>query len=682
MWLKKGSIAAVFVLLLLLIVFFDIQERISVSFYTLLPESESKKALLIYEKINKSQEVVLAANGTQFDEIVQKISMLEKYEDIRLSSSKIGDFTSKYLFYMQDMPTSLPNEGEVYEKLSNLKNDLLNGFGFTVNKNDPLSLFSPRKNHITAPNIDGFSHTFAFRLNITPQEYEEYYDKLHEIAKEAYLFSPFFYQVENSRAFKSQAKFILGLSAVILGLLYIYWLRKPSLFIFSCLTLLSSAAFAQLIAAIIWREISIFSLIFSAAVSTISIDYMFHYYLHDMYGSKKGFSKPVFYGFATTFITFLALGFVNFTLISQIAVTAAMSLLFAYLCFAFVYPHLGFGDVSARGFKLKTKSLLPPTLLCICSIFIILSSFFWVRVNFDIKSLNVKNDALEQKQELLSKSFNNQTAILISADTLDELIEKSKTLKDGFAPASLLLSQKEYEARYNELNGLDFAHLRENIAFYADKLGFKKDFFRNAYSDEMLTLPLPVYEDEFLNDNILKIMKLEDKIYAVGFYDKNSADLSNEKDFTLIDSVTLFQKELQNVAKELIIVAIFAAFLIVFVIMLCAKKDFARAFSFVLTPLGACSLIFIFIPMNVLHIFMLVIVLAISVDYGIYSVCLANERTNEAIYYSLLSTIAGFGVLAFSSILALQAIGITALCAAFTVMILLYFNKAKDETYS
>ncbi|MDR0408268.1 MAG: hypothetical protein LBH45_05100 [Campylobacteraceae bacterium] len=675
MWLKRGSLVVVFILLLLLIVLFDVQKRISVSFYTLLPEGNSKEALLIYQKINKSQEVILAANGMQFDEILQKISMFKGYETLYLSP-QISDFVNRYFFYLQNAPNSLPNSDEIYEKLSKLRNDLLNGFVFEINKNDPLSLFSSHQNYISAPNIEGFEHTFVFRLNITPEEYEQYYDELHKIAEGAYLFSPFFYQVENSRGFKLQAKLILGLSAVILGLLYIYWLKKPSLLFFSCLTLLSSTAFAQLMAGIIWREISIFSLIFSAAVSTISIDYMFHCYLHDMYGDKKGFSKPVFYGFATTFIAFLVLGFVNFTLISQIAITAASSLLFAYVCFAFIYPHLEFGNVELRRSEFRTKNIFSPALICVCSILVIIFSPFWIKFNFDIKSLDIKNSDLEQKQELLSRSLNNQTAILISSDTFDELIESSKALKDGFAPASLLLSQKEYEAKYDELSRLDFASLRKNIAFYANKLGFKKGFFDNAYSDEMLILPPPVYGDEFLNDNTLKIMKSKDKVYAAGFYDKNRANLLSKDNILVVDSVSLFHKELKSVIKELAAVAIFIVFLITFTIVVSSKRDFMRAFSFVLVPLAACFLMFIFIPINVLHIFMLVIILAISVDYGIYSVC-STTRTIKAIYYSLFSTIAGFGVLAFSSILALQSIGITALCAAFSIMILLRFEKAK-----
>ncbi|MDR3346201.1 MAG: hypothetical protein LBS73_03405 [Campylobacteraceae bacterium] len=682
MWFKRGSLVVVFLTLLTLVWAFDIQKRISSSFDALLPEGNSKESLLIYQKINRAQEVILADEPDDMEDLTQKISSLKGYQAIYPASEQISEFRDLYRFYLHDAPDFLPKGDEVYAKLLKLKEDLSEGFKFSLDKNDPLSLFAAKENFYSMPSVKGFDDVSVFRLDITPNEYEEYYDKLREIAPDAYLFSPFFYQVENTRIFKSQVKIILSLSAIILGLLYIYWLRKPSLFFFSCVTLFSSAAFAQLVAGMIWREISMISFAFSAAVSTISVDYMFHCYLHDMYGSKKGFSKPVFYGFITTFTAFLALGFVKFTLISQIALSASCALAFSYVCFAFVYPHLGFGDAKTKGMSVKSTNILSPLLICAVSILLISGSFFWTGFDTNIKSLDVKNENLQQKEKMILGNVGNQSAVLISSESVDELIDKAQTLKGAFVPISSLLSTKDFEARAAELGALDFAALRQDIAFYAQKAGFREGYFDNAYSDTMLNPPKPVYSDEFLNESFLKTAKIKEKFYAVGFYDKNSLALPQNDDVLAIDSMLLFQAELKSAAKELMIAGVFIVFLIVFVIAFCAKEKFLKAFSFVLAPLAVCSLIFVFTPMSVLHIFMLVIVMAISVDYGIYSVVLGGKRTNEAVFYSLLSTIAGFGVLAFSTISSLQAMGITALCAAFTIWFLIYFIKADDETDS
>ena len=60
-----------------------------------------------------------------------------------------------------------------------------------------------------------------------------------------------------------------------------------------------------------------------------------------------------------------------------------------------------------------------------------------------------------------------------------------------------------------------------------------------------------------------------------------------------------------------------------------------------------------------MHLFSLIILIAIGIDYGIY-MSNSNKQTQTvlAIKYSLLSTFAAFGVLVFSSITALSSIGI------------------------
>ncbi len=52
---------------------------------------------------------------------------------------------------------------------------------------------------------------------------------------------------------------------------------------------------------------------------------------------------------------------------------------------------------------------------------------------------------------------------------------------------------------------------------------------------------------------------------------------------------------------------------------------------------------------NILHLFMLFVLLSISIDFGIYMGSRKiNNNSYKAVLYSLLSTFAGFGVLIFS----------------------------------
>jgi hypothetical protein len=669
--LKRSSLAAIFILLAVFVYTLDIKDKLSSSFYVLLPEGNSKETLLLYQTIEHAQYVVLAAKDMA--QMLEKIERLKGYG--KLSSEENLNFLKEYRFYLADTPEVLPNHEQIKERLANSKQELLEGFTLQIDKDDPLLLFKSTKTAASFPFIEGFDTSAVFKLNIAPNEYEKYYDALLDIVenREAFVFSPFFYQVENAKIFASQVKFILFVSMAVLALLYLYWLKQPALLICVILTLLSAAAFSQIIAALIWNEISLYSLIFSAAVSAVSIDYMFHYYILGLY-KKPSFSKNVFLGFFTTFAAFAALSLVNFTLISQIALTSAAALLFAYLSFAFIYPHLGFGETKRRRFDFNGKKLLSPIFICIVSLIIIILSSFWIRPNYDIKSLDIKNYSLDAKAKMVNSA--NQTAILLKADSLDELIQKAKLLQKQGAvlSAASLLSTNEYRQKLSKIKALDFASLKENITAAALLVGFKKDYFNNAYADTLLYPKPPVYTKEFLSGN--QIMQFKDKFYASGYYTGGGLI---EDDVTAINSAHLFEKELMQIREELIFAGGFIAILIILTIIFAARKAFFRVFSFILTPLAFCLCIFIFTEITILHIFMLVIIAAMSVDYGIYSISKGGEKVKEAICYSLLSTVAGFGVLALSSIASMRAIGITALCACFTIMILLYFMETENE---
>ena len=84
--------------------------------------------------------------------------------------------------------------------------------------------------------------------------------------------------------------------------------------------------------------------------------------------------------------------------------------------------------------------------------------------------------------------------------------------------------------------------------------------------------------------------------------------------------------------------------------------------------------------LNILHIFILFIILSISIDYGIYiSSYKTDKNTNKAIFYSILTTFAGFGVLIFSSINALFSIGISATVGVLSILFLLIFLKKEKS---
>lgn len=74
---------------------------------------------------------------------------------------------------------------------------------------------------------------------------------------------------------------------------------------------------------------------------------------------------------------------------------------------------------------------------------------------------------------------------------------------------------------------------------------------------------------------------------------------------------------------------------------------------------------------------MLFIIVALSIDYGIY-LSKSSLPTKQAILFSVLSTFAGFGVLVFSSIGVLFYIGEVATLGLGALVILMLVGKNED----
>lgn len=138
----------------------------------------------------------------------------------------------------------------------------------------------------------------------------------------------------------------------------------------------------------------------------------------------------------------------------------------------------------------------------------------------------------------------------------------------------------------------------------------------------------------------------------------------------------MFEDELIKIEKELIFYGALSIFFIISIISISYRKNILIYLSFLFFPFSMILSLTLFIELNILHIFILFIILSISIDYGIYiSSYKKDKNTNKAIFYSILTTFAGFGVLIFSSINALFSIGISATIGVLSILFLLIFLK-------
>ena len=187
---------------------------------------------------------------------------------------------------------------------------------------------------------------------------------------------------------------------------------------------------AILVVTQLYEEVSIFVIAFGVSISSISIDYMFHHYMHEHYSKQKRINKEVLYGFITTGLAFFILSFISFALIQQISIFALCSLFISYLHFAFLYPFIGFDTKKSLQFNLPTFHI-KPYVLFIASIITLFITVRYLEFDFNIKNLDFDNQPLKKKEAFFKNRLTSyqEVPILISAKSIDQLIVHAKQVK-------------------------------------------------------------------------------------------------------------------------------------------------------------------------------------------------------------------------------------------------------------
>lgn len=700
--LIKLSNFFIFSLALLILFLSNNYTHITNNILSILPQSENKEILQAYEKYTNSKSILLSIKG-QDQKTFEKLKKIEKeivsIEGLELNNKLVNldllKYQQEYQLYLNTLNSNKLNSLDIKHEIKTLYDNLLNSFfPIIINKNDPLNLFPKIENnqilkmknqHIILKDYGYFS---SFKINKEINSLKEYtivYNQIHQITDkytDLKVFSIIFYFVENSQAIKNDVNKIILLAFSILIILYLFILKNTKLLLNAITTLGSSALIATLLITTLYNEVSIFVLVFGLSISTVAIDYMFHHYMHDYYKNKKSFNKEVFFGFLTTVIAFISISFISFTLIEQIAMFTTISLTISYLHFAFLYPKIGFElndtkSFNSNIFKVKTVYIL------FFSITIILFSTTFISFDFNLKNLDYKNKKLDNLDLFFKEQLNqsNKLNLLIKADSIDNIIKNFQKVKEELplmqTSLNNIITQKQYEKTNSLLNSSNFKEIKKSIDIESSKIGFKKEFFKSSY----IKKELPKYSLEKLQKYGVNIFKYKN-IYLAHF-SINKSDYKKIIHFNFVKPLSmklLFENSLEKVRNQIFLFGLVSLCFIILMVLFITKKNFLFSLTFLLFPLSLILIYSYFVAFNILHIFMMFIILAISIDYAIYSSKSLDLNTKKAILYSLLSTFAGFGVLIFSNINSLYSIGMIATIGILSIAFLLIFLKgSKNE---
>lgn len=684
--LIKLSNFLIFSIVLLALFLSNSYTNISNSILSILPDSQNKQILQAYTKYSDSKTLFVSFENLP----KQEIKNLEKelleikglHKENSLDKKALLEYQEKYQLFLKNIDEKRLEDIDVKEELIKIQNSLLNSFfPVLINKQDPLKLFEKTKQEKINKNIRVY--TFDKTIN-SLAKYKEVYSKIKSIEKkykEVKTFSTIFYFVENSQAIKADVNKIIIFAFLILLTLYIFILRNIPLLLNTLTTLATSAIISILVVTSIFSEVSIFVLVFGLSISTVAIDYMFHHYMHGHYLKKKAFNKEVFFGFLTTIIAFIAISFISFTLITQIAIFTIISLTVSYLHFSFLYPKIGFTlkeNKKTNSFKFKINKLY----ILLFSLLAIIYSLSNISFDTNLRNLDYQNKNLDSLNSYFQKELKqeNKVALLIESTSTNDLIKKYQRVKQNLpslnSSLDLIITKKQYEKTKELLNSERFKELKKELELQASNLGFKKEYFKETYSLK----ELPNYSFEKLKELKINYFEYKEKNYV--FLALDIKDYEKIKTLEFIKPLSmkfLFEDSLNEVKENILILGTIALILIILMLIFITKKKFLFALSFLLFPLALILLYSNFVAFNILHLFMMFIILAISIDYAIYSSKSLDINTKKAILFSLLSTFAGFGVLIFSKINSLYSIGIVATIGVLAIAFLLIFLKRSSN---
>ena len=677
--------------------------HVSTNLLSFLPEGKSKEAFEIYSHFKNSKEVLIATEG--FDkESLAKIKILEEKllasELLKLESSitpnaKLIEYTKNNAFYLKNL--NKDDSISIHETLKSLYEKMTNNPYYTaIDASDPLGYFSPKEQKIPINIRDGhlalgdFGYLCVLSIKDTSntiESYETIYNLVHQTlngVQNVRVFSPTFYFVENAQKIQDDVTFLIVLSTILLLVLYIFIIKNLYLLINTIATLATSALLSFLLIGMMWSEVSVFVLAFGNAIGTLAIDYMFHYYFYGHYESKKKFNTSVFYGFLTTFGGFLIFAWVDFPLIQQVCVFAMISLVLSYLQFVFLFPLIGFKKAQPYT-KFHVSIPLPYRAIALLSLLAIVLSVPFLQLDTNIKNLDYQNVSLMKEEKFFKNAIKKEgfMPLLIEANSIDALIAHSNTIQKSFknatAPLSYFFDKAFYEQRKQEMDALHVNEKKAQIEEEATKLGFREGFFKNAYNEALLH---PSYQElslDTLREMGFDVVLREGKYYTYALVKNSDRNLlvSNFAFASSIDAKEMFFNALEKIAHQLLLGGVLAITFIFFMLYVVCRKTLTLSANYVLLPTALILLLALTGGFTIAHIFMLFIMMLFGIDYGIYmsSEDSFKDGTRSAIFFSIIDTFAGFGVLIFSDIGALHAMGLVSCIATGAILILLMGRK-------
>lgn len=535
--------------------------------------------------------------------------------------------------------------------------------------------------------------------------------------------------VGNALQIRKDTWLTLSLMLVLLAVFVIWFFKKKRAPLVILIPVGFGALFSIACIALFKGYVSVIALASGSIILGIAINYSLHFIVHiqhttDMRQTIKDLATPMTLGSTTTVVAFLGLQFANASVLRDIGLFAAFSLIGAAICTLVFLPHFakaGLFESNPRAEK-YLKSFLNFTpkqhKWIVVSIFLITPVLYFfaddVEFNNDMNSLNYMQDNLQYGQEKLNaiNEFSLQSAYIVaSGSNLQEALKTSERVqpvlrdaeKKGIADkyisvSTLFVSDSLQAIRIKKWNDYWSEAKKTSVTESLRAEGAKLSFSPAVYAafDQFTGREYVAMSDE--SEEVIKntffkdyFLELDNKTAIVtpvmvqpgekeNFYQQIDAIPSAH----VVDRRSIINSFINLVNDDFTFIVTFTSLIVFFSLLLAYGRIELALITFIpmlITWIWILGLMGLFgIEFNIVNVMISTFIFGLGDDYSIFTMdglqqeyktgrkMLSSVRVSVLI--SAFTTIIGLGVLIFAKHSALQSIALISIIGIACVFIM------------
>ncbi len=521
-----------------------------------------------------------------------------------------------------------------------------------------------------------------------------------------------FFSVSSKRQIESESQLFSIIATATLVMLLFFLYRSPRHILLSTLPLLSAVVAGTATVLLIQSQIHGITLAFGITLLGMTIDYPVHVFSHPQKRDKL-FWRTLYSGALTTIIAFSVFFYSGIPGLTELGLFTTGGITAAVLVTRWLIPHWlprkTIVDDRTAGTKLKNINILPFSYSVSLSTRIVTALMIAVFAGFAFHSGSIEwedelsvfsplpENILQQHQTVLEQlgiqeknrysiaiHDNNINELLIKAEKLDKQLKQARDgglLDDYDTPSRYLPSIETQKKRQSSIPELQV--LEQRIEQALTGLPFKPDLFKPFLADtQNARLQQPITLETIQSTLIRE--KLDSMLFKTGTNTYTailplsgirqeqalvallkSEPIENTVFLDMKQQTSDMLKSIRSGAGEKILLGILLIFITLFITIGDLNRITRVIFSLVLTlTLVLATLVQLQINLSLFHFISLLLVLGIGLDYALFFSL--GERgghkrinTGIAIAICAVSTIMVFGILSFSQLYVLKAIGLT-----------------------